>query len=162
MSIKVLDTINALPILQEYEKLKDQVEWVESPHGKQSALQHLKDRPSCIDACGTLNSEIYKETDFNQINSIISNTKIEELIHKYKMYRTRLMIVKPKSCYTLHKDFGPRIHIPLITNPSAMFVFLKDGLTHLQIGKVYWVDTTKLHSFANFGLTDRLHIIGCI
>jgi len=162
MTIKVLDTISVLPIIEEYYKIEKEIEWVDNPQGKQCALQHLSSKPSYTDACGTLDSKLYKEKDFSTVNLIIANTKIEEIINKYNMYRTRLMIVKPKSCYTLHRDFGPRIHIPLITNPSAMFTFLKGGLFHLEIGKVYWVDTTKIHSFANFGLTDRLHIIGCV
>ena len=162
MVIEVIDTIDVAPIVKEYERLKDCVEWVDNPRGKQSALQHLAGRPSYIDACGRLDRNQYKEKDFCEINGIITDSVLARIIENYKLYRTRFMIMKPKSCYTLHNDFDFRIHIPLITNSSAMFVFLKEGLFHLEVGKVYKVDTRKIHSFANFGLTDRLHLVGCV
>lgn len=161
MNVKVIDDINVLPILDSYRSFKTTFDWLEDDNTNQCALQHLKDNPSFIDGCGRLKVGL-KENDYNTCHEVIVGSIFEEIIKKYDLKRARLMWVKPKRCYSLHRDFGPRIHIPLITNPSAMFVFKDSGLVHLSVGKVYWVDTSKTHSFANFGDTDRLHIIGCI
>lgn len=167
MQIKIIDNIDISPILKAYEEFKTVFPWLDSGSTRQSALQHLKDNPSFIDGCGVLKQLKFegrqlKETDYTVCHEVIKGTIFEEIIEKYNLKRTRLMIIKPKSCYSLHRDFGPRIHIPIITNPSAMFVFKDTGLHHLSTGKVYWVDTTKIHSFANFGNTERLHLIGCV
>lgn len=170
MNIKVLDSIDPSLILQEYQKIEDKLEWLESDQTKQCGLQHLEEFPSLTDSCGRIKTEQSKfglryknkESDFKICHKIIKNTIFEELIDKFKLFRSRLMWVKPKSCYSLHVDFGPRIHIPIVTNSSAMFVFKDSGVVHLSLGKIYWVDTRKIHSFANFGDTDRLHLIGCV
>lgn len=170
MTIKILDDIDIAPILEEYHRIENKIEWLEDGKTKQSSLQHLKDFPSFIEGCGRIKIEETKfgiryknkETDFDVCHEIISGTVFEDIIKKYKLKRSRLMWVKSKSCYSLHADFSPRIHIPLITNLSAMFVFRDTGIQHLLAGKVYWIDTRKMHSFANFGDTDRLHLIGCV
>jgi mannose-6-phosphate isomerase-like protein (cupin superfamily) len=171
MQIKIIGNTDSSCLLEEYNKILPQLEWLDSNQTKQTSLQHTKELESFTDGCGKIKIErdrfgrqkyANKETDFSVVHRIIKNTIFEELINQYKLHRTRFMIVKPKSCYSLHRDFGPRIHIPIITNPSAMFIFKDTGLHHLAVGNVYWVDTSKIHSFANFGDTERLHLIGCV
>jgi len=168
MQIKELKKINQFKLIKDYYKIENSLEWVETDKTKQCALQHTIDSISFIEACGRINQNKHLETDFNVCHQILSGTIFEELINEYKLYRSRFMWVKAKSCYSLHKDFSYRIHVPIVTNPSAMFVFAEPGvvhipsLEHLPVGKVYQVDTTQRHSFANFGDTDRLHFIGCI
>ena len=41
---------------------------------------------------------------FNETISIIKGTYIEELINKYKLFKTRCAILQPKKCYTWHFD----------------------------------------------------------
>lgn len=160
MNIKIIDNIDISPILEAYRKIESKLEWLEGEKTRQCAIQHRKDVESLTEGCGKLISN--KEVDYKHCNREFEGTVFEEIIAKYKLTRTRLMWVAKKSCYTLHKDSSPRIHIPLITNPSAMFVFKESGLHHLEVGKVYWVDTRLTHSFANFGIEDRLHLIGCV
>ena len=168
MQIKELQSINQVRLLKDYYQIEQHLEWLEDGKTKQCALQHTADKVCFQEACGTLNTDKHQETDFIICHQILSGTIFEELIKEYKLYRSRFMWVKAKSCYSLHKDFSHRIHIPIVTNPSAMFVFAEPGvvhlpaLVHLPIGKVYQVDTTQRHSFANFGNTDRLHLIGCV
>lgn len=168
MQIEELQSINQFRLLKEYSQIENHLEWLEDGKTRQCALQHTADNVCFKEACGTLNTLEHQELDFIVCHQILSGTIFEELIQKYKLYRSRFMWVKAKSCYSLHRDFSHRIHIPIITNPSAMFIFAEPGvvhlpaLEHLPVGKVYKVDTTQKHSFANFGNTDRLHFIGCI
>ena len=72
------------------------------------------------------------------------------------------MWIGPYACYSIHKDDTPRIHVPIITNPECYFVFKQGLLSHLPAGSVYWVDTTKFHTFMNCSDTPRLHIVGIV
>lgn len=162
MQIKELQYINQDKLLQDYYQIEKYIEWFNDDKTKQCALQHTKENISFLEGCGRLNTAKFKETDFNVCHSIINDTIFKDIIKEFNLYRTRLMWMKPKVCYSLHIDPNPRIHIPIITNPWAMFVFADSGLHHLPIGKVYWVNTKLTHSFANFGDTDRLHLIGCL
>lgn len=64
------------------------------------------------------------------------------------------------ACYTFHSDSSPRIHVPIITNKESFLVFMHSGIHHLEIGKVYWVDTTQIHSAMNGSSEWRLHLVG--
>ena len=39
---------------------------------------------------------------------------VNSLIHRFKMYHTRLMRLHPRECYSYHADMAPRIHFPII------------------------------------------------
>ena len=86
------------------------------------------------------------------------------IIEEYKMYRSRLMMLPDKRNYSWHIDYSPRLHIPLITNDSCFFI-IEDKKIHLPAdGGVYWVDTTKWHTFVNANRHPfmRYHIVGCV
>lgn len=78
------------------------------------------------------------------------------------MYRSRLMNMPPKTCYTYHMDYTKRIHIPLITNDYCFFVLEDEVLRIPADGNHYLIDTTKRHTFVNASLHHRLHLIGCV
>ena len=67
-----------------------------------------------------------------------------------------------KSCYSMHRDQTPRLHIPLVTNPQCYIVFQKGQVEHLTTGSVYWVDTRLEHTAMNGSDVDRLHLVGSI
>lgn len=100
------------------------------------------------------------EKDFNVFAYDLPYTN--SIISKLKMYRTRVMRMNPRSCYSYHKDPSPRIHIPLITNDKCFFV-VEDEIIRLPAdGNHYTIDTTKMHTFVNASFEDRLHIVGCV
>jgi len=87
-----------------------------------------------------------------------------DVIEKFNLYRSRLMIISDKRNYSWHLDYSKRIHIPLITNESCFFI-IEETKIHLPAdGSVYLVDTTKWHTFvnANRNKFDRSHIVGCV
>jgi hypothetical protein len=82
----------------------------------------------------------------------------------YKLGRFRIMMMAPRACYSIHKDFGPRLHIPLITNPQAMMLFPENKeFLHMPANSYTWlVDTTVAHSAMNGGTEPRYHLVGCV
>ena len=82
------------------------------------------------------------------------------IIEKLGMYNSRVMRLKPRSCYTYHVDFQRRIHIPVITNRDCFFI-IEDKVERLKgEGDYYIVDTTKYHTFVNASVYHRIHIVG--
>lgn len=81
-----------------------------------------------------------------------------------KVFRTRIMRMKPKSCYSIHKDDTPRLHIAIHPTPESRFLFFKpDEAIHFPCdGKIWWVDTTRYHSAMNGGTDERVHLVMCL
>ncbi len=96
------------------------------------------------------NVSLFPELDY-------TNSIIEDLL----MFRTRVMILKPKTCLTYHVDPTKRIHIPIDTNENC-FLMIDQYAHHLFAdGSAYLCDTTKLHTPINASLgTNRMHIVG--
>lgn len=82
------------------------------------------------------------------------------ILKNLQMYRTRIMTMKPKTCYTYHIDASPRIHIPLVTNDDCFFIIEDEVLRIPADGNHYCIDTTKKHTFVNASFEDRIHIVG--
>ena len=163
--IKKLDPIDIKPLLIFYFSNIKQINWTIHGHkSRQSGLQYKDSTDPFNGAVGKSNGD---ELLHNILNPLYKDSIFETLINKYNLYRTRFLWVNPMSCYSLHKDTTPRIHIPLITNPSCYFVFKEDIssqgiIKHLPIGSVYWTDTTTLHTFINCSEKPRLHIVGVV
>jgi hypothetical protein len=158
--IKILADIDARELVEEYDKLAPHIQWVDSGiKGRQSGLQYLEDENPWSSAVGKSQG---RELEYTKLNPFFTGTVFEQVINKYKLSRTRFMWVNPFSCYTIHKDTTPRVHIPLITNLGCYFVFAETGLAHLNFGKVFWVDTRKAHTFINCSEIPRLHLVGVV
>jgi hypothetical protein len=107
--------------------------------------------------------EIQDETMYKHIQPALQGTNIEKLIKHYGAFRTRIMRLKPKTCYSNHFDPSPRIHIPIITNYNCFMIWpSRENLTCVNLlpGQLYWTDTTKPHTFANCDESlERIHIV---
>jgi hypothetical protein len=107
-----------------------------------------------------ITDEGFVEEDFNVFlfpELDYTNSIIEDLY----MFRTRVMVIKPKTCLSLHADPKKRIHIPIDTNENC-FIMIDQYAQHLSAdGSAYLVDTTKLHTSINASLgINRTHIVG--
>jgi hypothetical protein len=154
----VIANIDVKKILDYYFLIEKDILWFDSgSKGRQSGIQFNINEDPYISATGRAR---FSDKNFDQLNSFYANSCIQDIIQNYKLYRTRWMWVNPFSCYSIHQDFTPRIHIPLITNDQCLFVFPPHRTFHLPIGKVYKVDTTKKHTFINCSEFPRLHLIG--
>lgn len=63
-----------------------------------------------------------------------------------------------------HQDLPDKIrfHIPIITNPKAVFTIENNDICIPADGWIYLVNTTKLHATDNKGTQDRIHIYGSV
>jgi len=160
MTIKIIDDIDISSILDCYFHLEKNIQWSDFPNGKQAGLQYTHGNDPWSDAVGRMK---LGQSWWNALlNSHFKNTIFEELILKYKITRTRLMWLKPYSCYSMHCDDSARLHIPLITNDNCFFVFKEEGLFNMKAGHVYWVNTLKEHSAMNCSNEWRLHLLGAL
>jgi hypothetical protein len=158
--INTIASIDIQPVLDSYNLLEKDIQWTDSGHkGKQAGLQY-KDPLNPWD-CGN-NQTKGSKLSYTNLNPFFKDTIFEELINQYYLIRTRLMIVGPYACYSMHTDTTPRIHIPLITNPDCYFVFKKGIIQHLSVGSIYWADTTQAHTFINCSDRPRLHLVGIV
>jgi|TARA_Y100000004_G_scaffold180885_1_gene225984 hypothetical protein len=101
-----------------------------------------------------------KEKDFNVFAYDLPYTN--SVISELKMYRTRVMNMAPKTCYTYHQDPTERMHIPLVTNDKCFFVIDDRVLRIPADGNSYLIDTRKMHTFINASFENRIHIVGCV
>jgi hypothetical protein len=163
MIYKEIDSINNLEILLEYKKIENQINWFDNKSkGKQCGLQYASGEDFFHSAGGKLKKD-RKENEYCLLNPLFKDTIFENIISKYKLFRTRLMWIHSFACYSIHKDSSPRLHIPVLTNNKCLFVFPDESkMFYLPPGKVYLVDTTLHHSFCNFSEHSRLHLVGCV
>lgn len=103
---------------------------------------------------------------FDSLHPELTNSIIEHTLNKlpFKIWRLRLMSLKPGSKYSWHKDPTPRIHIPIITDKQCLFQFPLNSISeNLKAdGSIYWTDTRYMHSFVNFSNITRLHLVGVV
>lgn len=104
------------------------------------------------------------EDDFVHVQPSLKGTLLEEIIVKHNAFRTRIMCMPPKSSYSVHRDYTPRIHIPITTNFHSWMLWPHyHKCYHLREGVVYWTDTRLKHSAMNGSLVeDRIHIVMCV
>jgi hypothetical protein len=160
MLIKQLESIDVLPILKEYYRLEPRMVWADYGFkGRQVGLQYKAGEDSWASAVGRSSGN---EFESKNLNLFFKDTIFEELINKYKLFKTRLMWLNPYACYSMHQDESPRIHIPLITNKQCYFVFKELLPQHLELNYVYQTDTTRPHSFMNCSTVPRLHLVGAV
>ena len=147
------------------EKIKKELQILpEMTNMKQIGLQGTKDNLDPFASVGNMNkwNHDYDVTDF--VVPIFDLPYINSIMKDLKMFRTRVLILRPYECYSYHRDYTKRIHIPVITNKSS-FIVEDRQLKHLPAdGNYYVVDTTKMHTALNGSRNneDRLHIVGGI
>ena len=162
----VLETIN---ILADHKQHFDQYSGINlvSPRDHQDPLTF---------GCGSLydydrNKWIAQEKDFDTIIDQFANTYLTDTINDVALYakekynleigRSRLMMLRPKSCLTMHTDIGAtmRFHIPIITNPDCMFIHNRQVSTMPTVGQLYTFDSSVPHTALNASREHRVHLV---
>ena len=112
-----------------------------------------------IDDLQEKNEEYYKF-----INPLLTGTRIEKSIKKFNGVRTRIMILPPRHCYSIHSDPTPRLHIPIVTNDQCWMIWpFANQCKRLIEGYVHLADTTQPHTFVNgSGSENRIHLMMCL
>lgn len=103
------------------------------------------------------------EKDYCVLNPLFEGTVLEKYIKKYNGYRTRIMTMPGRHCYSVHMDPTPRIHIPIVTNEEAWMIWPYKNLCYkMPTGSIYWADTRKFHTFINGANIPRIHVVMCV
>lgn len=106
---------------------------------------------------------ILNEKEYMYIQPDLKGSYIEKWLNSLPspVFRARLMLVKPKTCYSIHKDPLPRIHIPVVTDPNCLMYFPEQKIMeHLPAnGSSYFVNTKEKHTFINCSDIDRIHLV---
>lgn len=104
------------------------------------------------------------EHSFKYLQPSLKGTPIDEYLTwlEVPVHRTRIMLAREKSSYSIHNDLSPRLHLPLVTNTQCNFLFADPPLELIHMpadGTTYWVDTRRQHTFINGSTMKRLHIV---
>lgn len=81
-----------------------------------------------------------------------------------KAYQRMLSVVMPGHSIDAHKDnqesqWVVRVHVPLMTNEAALFIFDRWRFFNLRVGTAYRINTEALHEVRNDGVTPRIHLM---
>lgn len=157
--VKIIGNVDTAALVSEFNRLDEQMVWTDMRKCKQTSLQYRPGEDPWTSSVGKSNGF---ELQYTELNPFFKGTIFEELINEYKLLRTRFMWLNPMSCYSMHKDETPRVHIPLITNPGNYFIFKQTPPIHLTTNAVHWTDTRMFHTFMNCSEFSRLHIVGAV
>ena len=110
--------------------------------------------------------ELIDEAQFSELVDIFKGTYFEtihkELVARYPIGRTRILEKGSFNCNSWHRDPEPRLHIPIYTNPGALFI-VNHHCTHLPAdGSVYFTDTRCYHTALNGGDQPRTHLVAAL
>ena len=157
-----LETVRA-----EWRELSKRVQWYQD---SQTCLQYsANDRDKWTDGCGSIKRWPHlTEQDFRITNPLYHDTIFEDIMSDLDVCRSRIMMLPKNKCYSIHADRTHRFHLALDTHEDALFLFRdRDTRTNARLlhipanGYVYFVNTTKLHSFMNAGGPNRTHMVMC-
>ena len=96
----------------------------------------------------------FEHTYFKEVYEILSS--------KFKLGRVRILLKKPRTTLSWHRDPEPRLHIPIITNPGCLQV-IENVAKHLPAdGSVWITNNTKYHNAFNGGEENRVHLVACL
>lgn len=106
------------------------------------------------------------EVAFSELVPMFRNTYFEfvinELSKRFVLGRVRVLSKGVYNCNSWHRDPEPRLHIPIVTNPGALFL-VNNHATHLPAdGSVYFTDTRGYHTGLNGGESNRVHIVAAL
>lgn len=158
-TIKILDQIKdfgslkseVIHLIRNYRNDSDQI-----------MLQSEDNNSDWSSGSGSLRLLNKDERIFCNLNTELRGTLIETIVNKYNAYRSRIMFVPPRKCYSIHADPSYRIHIPIETNIMSYMVWPLDSIVYkFELGNVYWTDTKKMHTFFNGGTSERIHLVLC-
>ena len=138
----------------------------DSPNGVYHTQRSLQTDGSDNWEASTGSKPDVEESVWNQLHPDLVGTWWESFFASlpFKVYRARLLTMQPRTCYSIHTDRTPRIHIAIDTHPQARFIFTDPpSVAHIPAdGHIWWVDTTKEHSALNGSLKPRIHFVACL
>ncbi|MGI9306391.1 MAG: hypothetical protein ACR2P5_03710 [Gammaproteobacteria bacterium] len=110
--------------------------------------------------------EFVDERAFSEFAPLFADTYFkhvyDELSRRFAVGRMRVLSKGLYNCNSWHRDPEPRVHIPIVSNPGALFA-VNHHITHLPAdGSAYFTDTRGYHTALNGGETHRAHLVAAI
>jgi hypothetical protein len=135
----------------------------------------LHDTSDWFDGTGSLYDYQLKQftretSEFTKTHPLLEGTYLGNCIEEVRAFalkhnsvkigRIRVMRLQPKTCYTLHQDPEDfRFHIPIFTNPGAMFIVDNEIGRMPFAGYLYRFRTNAPHTAVNASFHERIHIV---
>ena len=107
----------------------------------------------------------FREMDFVRYAPDLENSELLKSIKKIealglKIGRARIMLLKPRSCYSFHFDATERIHLVIKPEPRAVMLFTPNIIVNIPYDqRFHLVDTTRTHTAMNGGDKERVHLV---
>ena len=110
--------------------------------------------------------EVVDEGAFSELVPAFKGTYFETIFNtltvRYPIGRMRILKKPSYNCNSWHRDPEPRLHIPIHTNPGALFI-VNNHCTHMPAdGSVYFTDTRGYHTALNGGEHPRIHLVAAL
>ena len=163
-----MDPVKLLGSVEDFKNLKEEITNIVSTRlteVNQIAIQNLSGEGDDW-YCGLgslLKLKNTSEHAYKFIQPSLKGSVIESIIKQYGGFRTRIMNMKPRSCYSVHSDFSYRIHIPIVTSEQCWMVWpYNENCYNLKEGNVYWTNTKASHSAFNGSTFNRIHLVMCV
>ena len=103
------------------------------------------------------------ESKYTEFCSKYSGTYFEEihreLSKRWIIGRMKLMLLRPETCLSRHRDHKPILDIAIQSNSDAFLVVDGEQFSVPVDGSVWLIDTTNYHTAYNAGETDRISLI---
>lgn len=145
---------------------KDEAHWHENP--LRSTMRNLRETQSIL----LRHSPEYDERtvrDMPLMPAYAENySRLVDYLKKYLVVKdvwACFLARLPAGCNVeAHADGGRylhnihRLHIPVRTDPACVYV-VENRPVHMEVGKIYQIDNTRVHSAHNYGKRDRVHIV---
>jgi len=127
----------------------------------QFILQGVKGQTDLDYGIGRATNLEHEENEF--VTPLYDIPYTNSILEYYQLYRTRVMCMIPKTCYSFHMDYTKRLHIPLESDWIKCFMVVDDEIIRMEPnGESYIVDTTKPHTAVNASSDRRVHIVGLL
>lgn len=130
------------------------------PAGSQVCLQGTTPDDDPFYGTGKVLELNHSEEEF--VHPLFNIPYTNLIMQELNLYRTRVMRMQPRVCYTYHVDLTKRVHIPLITNEKCMFIINDQVYRYPANGNYYLIDTTQMHTAVNASNEERIHLVGCV
>ena len=155
-SVRVLGTIDIEQLKQSLQSFIDNAQTGITQQG----LRWAGDFEGISDLRYSTNPKKIGEEDFK--DWVVGTEYLQSIAKSFNIRdvgRVRMLMMKPKSTYSLHHDPDLwRVHIPLITNTDS-FMFVDGKMWHLSLGNAYLVKVQHHHLAVNAGNENRIHIV---
>lgn len=136
----------------------------------QIPLQHVKGQPD-LNGSHSLKDPKYanlkKETEIDTWYSEFEDSYIVQCLKSlpFPVYRSRLLSIEPRKCYSIHKDKGFRLHIPIYgaydtEGKGGRFIFDHGEVLQMEEGTAYVINTNLYHTAINGSIEEkRTHLV---